>query len=154
MKPPDVVLQMLYSIWLAMFCRDWCISRQIWWGHRIPAYRVTTHDPQLQVTYQSNNLWYCEIIFIHWTFHFMFFMGRAIHEFKGTPLRSGCLNLYFLVTISLSKLILWYLNMSSIDLANWNVSVEQGKALQMLFRDQQIKKQVLNELPTDKRHIN
>lgn len=21
-------------------CRDWCISRQLWWGHRIPAYSV------------------------------------------------------------------------------------------------------------------
>jgi valyl-tRNA synthetase len=23
---------------------DWCISRQLWWGHRIPAYRVITKE--------------------------------------------------------------------------------------------------------------
>uniref|UniRef100_A0A8C0XKF9 valine--tRNA ligase n=1 Tax=Castor canadensis TaxID=51338 RepID=A0A8C0XKF9_CASCN len=25
--------------------RDWCISRQLWWGHRIPAYFITVNDP-------------------------------------------------------------------------------------------------------------
>ena len=24
--------------------RDWCISRQLWWGHRIPAYYVNFDD--------------------------------------------------------------------------------------------------------------
>lgn len=26
--------------------RDWCISRQLWWGHRIPAYFATTKNGQ------------------------------------------------------------------------------------------------------------
>mmetsp|Transcript_13056 Transcript_13056/g.31187 ORF Transcript_13056/g.31187 Transcript_13056/m.31187 type:complete len:1073 (+) Transcript_13056:718-3936(+) len=26
--------------------RDWCVSRQLWWGHRIPAYKVV--EPQLE----------------------------------------------------------------------------------------------------------
>jgi len=26
--------------------QDWCISRQLWWGHRIPAYRVVDGDGQ------------------------------------------------------------------------------------------------------------
>jgi valyl-tRNA synthetase len=32
----------LWKRWLEGI-QDWCLSRQIWWGHRIPAYRVV--DP-------------------------------------------------------------------------------------------------------------
>ncbi|KAG7216954.1 hypothetical protein INR49_001608, partial [Caranx melampygus] len=28
--------------------RDWCISRQLWWGHRIPAYFITVSDPSVK----------------------------------------------------------------------------------------------------------
>lgn len=27
--------------------RDWCVSRQLWWGHRIPAFHVTFSDPSI-----------------------------------------------------------------------------------------------------------
>ncbi|KAF8560694.1 hypothetical protein P879_04418 [Paragonimus westermani] len=44
--------------------RDWCISRQLWWGHRIPAYRVRhlpedCKDRSTEVTTDSNtsNMW-------------------------------------------------------------------------------------------------
>lgn len=30
--------------------RDWCISRQLWWGHRIPAYFVTFNDPSIKAS--------------------------------------------------------------------------------------------------------
>ena len=36
--------------------RDWCISRQLWWGHRIPAYFITINDhlvPAGSVIYSS-----------------------------------------------------------------------------------------------------
>lgn len=32
-----------YRHWLENI-KDWCISRQLWWGHRIPAYYFTTED--------------------------------------------------------------------------------------------------------------
>lgn len=43
----------IYTNWLEDI-KDWCISRQLWWGHRIPAYycdscghiEVSTHMPQ------------------------------------------------------------------------------------------------------------
>lgn len=35
---PDMFVKTWYH-WMEGI-RDWCISRQLWWGHRIPAYYV------------------------------------------------------------------------------------------------------------------
>uniref|UniRef100_A0AAF5PKK1 Valine--tRNA ligase n=1 Tax=Wuchereria bancrofti TaxID=6293 RepID=A0AAF5PKK1_WUCBA len=35
--------------------KDWCISRQLWWGHRIPAYFVTVDDPKVSAGTSDNN---------------------------------------------------------------------------------------------------
>jgi valyl-tRNA synthetase len=64
-----------YLDWVEQY-RDWCISRQIWWGHRIPAYtnglgetvvsatppvakpgETWTQDPDVLDTWFSSQLW-------------------------------------------------------------------------------------------------
>lgn len=35
--------------------RDWCISRQLWWGHRIPAYFVSVKGLELRDVRIFNN---------------------------------------------------------------------------------------------------
>jgi valyl-tRNA synthetase len=43
----------VYAQWLENI-RDWCISRQVWWGHRIPAwYKVTRPSRLPEVTHAS-----------------------------------------------------------------------------------------------------
>ncbi|MFH4974910.1 hypothetical protein AB6A40_001619 [Gnathostoma spinigerum] len=40
--------------------RDWCISRQLWWGHRIPAYFVSINDNSIpQGGEDDNDYWVC-----------------------------------------------------------------------------------------------
>ncbi|KAJ7377422.1 Valine--tRNA ligase [Desmophyllum pertusum] len=44
-----IIPSMHEKVWYSWLenCRDWCISRQLWWGHRIPAYFVTVDDPSV-----------------------------------------------------------------------------------------------------------
>ena len=41
-----------YRHWLENI-KDWCISRQLWWGHRIPAYYSKTKTANLQLLWQK-----------------------------------------------------------------------------------------------------
>lgn len=36
-----------WTYWMTNI-RDWCISRQLWWGHRIPAYFVTIKNSSVK----------------------------------------------------------------------------------------------------------
>jgi valyl-tRNA synthetase len=52
----NTYFQWMYNI------RDWCISRQLWWGHRIPAWHCAdcgeiTQDPDVLDTWFSSGLW-------------------------------------------------------------------------------------------------
>ncbi len=43
----------VYARWLENIC-DWCISRQVWWGHRVPAwYKVTRLSQSHEVAHAS-----------------------------------------------------------------------------------------------------
>ena len=42
-----------YRIWLENI-QDWCISRQLWWGHRIPAWYYTAPDGSRQIAVAEN----------------------------------------------------------------------------------------------------
>lgn len=37
--------------------RDWCISRQLWWGHRVPAYLVKVKVNMFVRSISKNLLW-------------------------------------------------------------------------------------------------
>jgi valyl-tRNA synthetase len=63
----------VYYNWLENI-RDWCISRQLWWGHRIPvwycadcnAMTVTRHDPVRCIHCNSPRIWQDEDVLDTW----------------------------------------------------------------------------------------
>ncbi|KAL6268868.1 hypothetical protein P5V15_001988 [Pogonomyrmex californicus] len=56
----DSIHKQMWHDWLEN-TRDWCVSRQLWWGHRIPAYSVIHDDSNNRddddddISFSSNN---------------------------------------------------------------------------------------------------
>ena len=46
----------IYNRWLENI-RDWCISRQLWWGHRIPVYYVFPNQVWAQAHASRFYIW-------------------------------------------------------------------------------------------------
>lgn len=44
-----------YNNWLSNI-QDWCISRQLWWGHRIPAYYLSAPNAEVEEFVVANSL--------------------------------------------------------------------------------------------------
>ncbi|KAL0338421.1 UNVERIFIED_CONTAM: Valine--tRNA ligase, mitochondrial 1 [Sesamum angustifolium] len=53
----DVVEPLIKPQWWLENIRDWCISRQLWWGHRIPAWYAMLDDDELKELGAYNNHW-------------------------------------------------------------------------------------------------
>lgn len=63
----DCVSTVQWCMKLHLFLnRDWCISRQLWWGHRIPAFFVTVDDPSVPagqvLKLMSINFWFYNVL--------------------------------------------------------------------------------------------
>ncbi|KAK3027465.1 hypothetical protein RJ639_041071 [Escallonia herrerae] len=52
----ETILRFKCLRWLENI-RDWCISRQLWWGHRVPAWYVTLMDDELQQLGAHKDRW-------------------------------------------------------------------------------------------------
>jgi len=55
MKILPEAFERIWDMWMTK-CEDWCVSRQLWWGHQIPAYRIIAKTEKLGGSMDDNEI--------------------------------------------------------------------------------------------------
>ncbi len=135
----------IYTAWLENI-RDWCISRQLWWGHRIPAYycqecdhtMVLDNAPTACEKCQSTNIKQDEDVLDTW-------FSSALWPFStlGWPEKTELMDTYFptstLVT-GYDIIFFWVARMVFASLYNLDCMPFKDVLIHGLVRDEQGRK--------------
>ena len=62
-KQIEIVPERFEKVWFSWLenIHDWCISRQLWWGHRIPVYYINGSDQNYVVVGGSGRFSCCVV---------------------------------------------------------------------------------------------
>jgi len=131
----------IYLNWMTNI-RDWCISRQLWWGHRIPVWycnycehmTVSIEDPQQCDSCKSTDIYQDSDVLDTW-----FSSGLWTHSTLGWPNNTKDLAKYYPTSVmetGYDILFFWVARMIMLGIENMGTSPFHTVYLHGLLRDE------------------